>query len=60
MSKSCFLQIVNGRHTVVSFCYSCGCKVSFCQQEDIEQVILVGGATRVPKVQEVLLKAVGK
>ncbi|XP_023197863.1 hypoxia up-regulated protein 1 isoform X2 [Xiphophorus maculatus] len=28
--------------------------------EDIEQVILVGGATRVPKVQEVLLKAVGK
>ncbi|KAJ4929506.1 hypothetical protein JOQ06_018531 [Pogonophryne albipinna] len=32
----------------------------FFQQEDIEQVILVGGATRVPKVQEVLLKAVGK
>ncbi|MEQ2258706.1 Hypoxia up-regulated protein 1, partial [Xenotaenia resolanae] len=28
--------------------------------EDIEQVILVGGATRVPKVQEVLIKAVGK
>uniref|UniRef100_A0A3Q2FCG5 Hypoxia up-regulated protein 1 n=1 Tax=Cyprinodon variegatus TaxID=28743 RepID=A0A3Q2FCG5_CYPVA len=28
--------------------------------EDLEQVILVGGATRVPKVQEVLLKAVGK
>lgn len=28
--------------------------------EEIEQVILVGGATRVPKVQEVLLKAVGK
>uniref|UniRef100_A0A3B3TQ46 Hypoxia up-regulated protein 1 n=1 Tax=Poecilia latipinna TaxID=48699 RepID=A0A3B3TQ46_9TELE len=28
--------------------------------EAIEQVILVGGATRVPKVQEVLLKAVGK
>uniref|UniRef100_A0A3P9DAZ9 Hypoxia up-regulated protein 1 n=1 Tax=Maylandia zebra TaxID=106582 RepID=A0A3P9DAZ9_9CICH len=27
---------------------------------DIEQVILVGGSTRVPKVQEVLLKAVGK
>ncbi|KAJ8399013.1 hypothetical protein AAFF_G00416800 [Aldrovandia affinis] len=27
---------------------------------EIEQVILVGGATRVPKVQEVLLKAVGK
>ncbi|NWI18027.1 HYOU1 protein, partial [Crypturellus soui] len=26
----------------------------------IDQVILVGGATRVPKVQEVLLKAVGK
>lgn len=31
-----------------------------CQQDEIEQVILVGGATRVPKVQEVLLKAVGK
>lgn len=29
-------------------------------QDEIEQVILVGGATRVPKVQEVLLKAVGK
>lgn len=29
-------------------------------QDQIEQVILVGGATRVPKVQEVLLKAVGK
>ncbi|KAM4544727.1 hypoxia up-regulated protein 1 [Odontesthes bonariensis] len=28
--------------------------------EEIEQVILVGGSTRVPKVQEVLLKAVGK
>ncbi|KAJ8347612.1 hypothetical protein SKAU_G00262010 [Synaphobranchus kaupii] len=28
--------------------------------DEIEQVILVGGATRVPKVQEVLLKAVGK
>uniref|UniRef100_A0A3Q2PA10 Hypoxia up-regulated protein 1 n=1 Tax=Fundulus heteroclitus TaxID=8078 RepID=A0A3Q2PA10_FUNHE len=28
--------------------------------EDIEQVILVGGATRVPRVQEVLLKAVEK
>ncbi|XP_075876138.1 hypoxia up-regulated protein 1 [Nelusetta ayraudi] len=27
---------------------------------EIEQVILVGGSTRVPKVQEVLLKAVGK
>ncbi|XP_056140394.1 hypoxia up-regulated protein 1 [Lampris incognitus] len=27
---------------------------------DIEQVILIGGSTRVPKVQEVLLKAVGK
>ncbi|KFV78822.1 Hypoxia up-regulated protein 1, partial [Struthio camelus australis] len=26
----------------------------------IDQVILVGGATRVPKVQEILLKAVGK
>lgn len=29
-------------------------------QNEIEQVILVGGATRVPKVQEVLLKAVEK
>ncbi|XP_050777947.1 hypoxia up-regulated protein 1 isoform X2 [Gopherus flavomarginatus] len=28
--------------------------------DEIDQVILVGGATRVPKVQEVLLKAVGK
>uniref|UniRef100_A0A3Q3VXS3 Hypoxia up-regulated protein 1 n=1 Tax=Mola mola TaxID=94237 RepID=A0A3Q3VXS3_MOLML len=28
--------------------------------EEIEQVILVGGSTRVPRVQEVLLKAVGK
>uniref|UniRef100_A0A1A7WFL1 Hypoxia up-regulated protein 1 n=1 Tax=Iconisemion striatum TaxID=60296 RepID=A0A1A7WFL1_9TELE len=28
--------------------------------EEIEQVILVGGSTRVPKVQEVLLKAVGR
>lgn len=30
------------------------------QQDEIEQVILVGGSTRVPKVQDVLLKAVGK
>ncbi|XP_030010386.1 hypoxia up-regulated protein 1 [Sphaeramia orbicularis] len=30
------------------------------QLDEIEQVILVGGSTRVPKVQEVLLKAVGK
>ncbi|NP_997868.1 hypoxia up-regulated protein 1 precursor [Danio rerio] len=28
--------------------------------DEIEQVILVGGATRVPKVQDVLLKSVGK
>ncbi|XP_053861821.1 hypoxia up-regulated protein 1 isoform X3 [Malaclemys terrapin pileata] len=28
--------------------------------DEIDQVILVGGATRVPKVQEALLKAVGK
>ncbi|XP_054481698.1 hypoxia up-regulated protein 1 [Anoplopoma fimbria] len=28
--------------------------------DEIEQVILVGGSTRVPKVQEVLLQAVGK
>ncbi|NXA56241.1 HYOU1 protein, partial [Nothocercus julius] len=31
-----------------------------CGEGGIDQVILVGGATRVPKVQEVLLKAVGK
>lgn len=31
-----------------------------CVQDEIEQVILVGGSTRVPKVQEVLLKAVRK
>ena len=29
-------------------------------QEEIESVILVGGGTRVPKVQELLLKAVKK
>uniref|UniRef100_G3Q9L0 Hypoxia up-regulated protein 1 n=1 Tax=Gasterosteus aculeatus aculeatus TaxID=481459 RepID=G3Q9L0_GASAC len=34
--------------------------VDFMAQEEIEQVILVGGSTRVPKVQEVLLKAVEK
>ncbi|KAG8569461.1 hypothetical protein GDO81_014422 [Engystomops pustulosus] len=28
--------------------------------DEIEQVIIVGGSTRVPKVQELLLKAVGK
>lgn len=32
----------------------------FVLQDEIEQVILVGGATRVPKVQEVLLKATKK
>ncbi|NXD92966.1 HYOU1 protein, partial [Chaetorhynchus papuensis] len=41
-----------------------GCSVGVlrapCQHDGIDQVILVGGATRVPKVQEVLLKAVGK
>ncbi|KAE8592424.1 hypothetical protein XENTR_v10018755 [Xenopus tropicalis] len=30
------------------------------KMEEIDQVILVGGATRVPKVQELLLKVVGK
>ncbi|XP_040006269.1 hypoxia up-regulated protein 1 isoform X2 [Xiphias gladius] len=30
------------------------------KMDEIEQVILVGGSTRVPKVQEVLLQAVGK
>lgn len=39
--------------------YYC-CESDFCPQDEIEQVILVGGSTRVPKVQEVLLKAVGK
>ncbi|NWR21595.1 HYOU1 protein, partial [Emberiza fucata] len=40
---------------------SVGCWPAQGQQGDgIDQVILVGGATRVPKVQEVLLKAVGK
>lgn len=34
--------------------------IVFRLQNEIEQVILVGGATRVPKVQEVLLKAVEK
>ena len=29
-------------------------------QDEIESVILVGGGTRVPKVQEILLKAVKK
>ncbi|XP_078055237.1 hypoxia up-regulated protein 1 isoform X2 [Mustelus asterias] len=35
-------------------------KVSELKMDEIDHVILVGGATRVPKVQEVLLKAVGK
>ncbi|XP_067826945.1 hypoxia up-regulated protein 1 [Heptranchias perlo] len=35
-------------------------KVAELKMEEIDHVILVGGATRVPKVQEVLLKAVGK
>ncbi|XP_038635125.1 hypoxia up-regulated protein 1 isoform X1 [Scyliorhinus canicula] len=35
-------------------------KVSELKMEEIDHVILVGGATRVPKVQEALLKAVGK
>lgn len=42
----------------LSACYSTS--HSYPLQDEIEQVILVGGATRVPKVQEVLLKAVGK
>ncbi|KAG8141681.1 putative Hypoxia up-regulated protein [Naja naja] len=32
----------------------------FHSQDEVDQVILVGGATRVPKVQEFLLQAVGK
>ncbi|NXB85611.1 HYOU1 protein, partial [Vidua chalybeata] len=39
---------------------SVGVPRASCQHDGIDQVILVGGATRVPKVQEVLLKAVGK
>ncbi|XP_078283022.1 hypoxia up-regulated protein 1 [Rhinoraja longicauda] len=35
-------------------------KIAEMKMEDIDHVILVGGATRVPKVQEALLKAVGK
>ncbi|XP_051895796.1 hypoxia up-regulated protein 1 [Pristis pectinata] len=35
-------------------------KTAELKMEDIDHVILVGGATRVPKVQEALLKAVGK
>ncbi|XP_072885988.1 hypoxia up-regulated protein 1 isoform X1 [Hemitrygon akajei] len=35
-------------------------KTAEMQMEEIDHVILVGGATRVPKVQDVLLKAVGK
>lgn len=34
--------------------------VKLVVQDEIEQVILVGGSTRVPKVQEVLSKAVGR
>lgn len=45
-----------GGHTGLSAASPCLCPL----QDEIEQVILVGGATRVPKVQEVLLKAVGK
>uniref|UniRef100_A0A4W3JDT9 Hypoxia up-regulated protein 1 n=1 Tax=Callorhinchus milii TaxID=7868 RepID=A0A4W3JDT9_CALMI len=35
-------------------------KVAEMHMDEIDQVILVGGATRVPKVQEILLKVVGK
>ncbi|XP_069750773.1 hypoxia up-regulated protein 1 isoform X2 [Narcine bancroftii] len=35
-------------------------KTAELKMEDIDHVILVGGATRVPKVQEALQKAVGK
>ncbi|XP_043533656.1 hypoxia up-regulated protein 1 [Chiloscyllium plagiosum] len=35
-------------------------KAAELKMEDIDYVILVGGATRVPKVQEFLLKAIGK
>lgn len=45
----CFVASLRIFHVVLS-----------CLQNEIEQVILVGGATRVPKVQEVLLKAVEK
>ena len=29
-------------------------------QDEIESVIIIGGGTRVPKIQEILLQAVGK
>lgn len=35
-------------------------RIAEMKMEDIDHVILVGGATRVPKVQEALLAAVGK
>ncbi|NXT54626.1 HYOU1 protein, partial [Pluvianellus socialis] len=51
---------VKGRRAgTLSLC-SVGALRTVTPGDGIDQVILVGGATRVPKVQEVLLKAVGK
>ncbi|NXY77682.1 HYOU1 protein, partial [Glareola pratincola] len=51
---------VKGRRAgTLSLC-SVGAGLPGVVVDGIDQVILVGGATRVPKVQEVLLKAVGK
>ncbi len=36
------------------------CNTFVVKQDEVDQVILVGGSTRVPKVQDVLLTAVGK
>jgi len=30
------------------------------EQEDIEEVILMGGGTRIPKVQQAIMKAIGR
>ena len=34
--------------------------VFFCCQDEIESVLVLGGGFRIPKVQEILLKAVKK
>uniref|UniRef100_A0A8C0GUL3 Hypoxia up-regulated protein 1 n=1 Tax=Chelonoidis abingdonii TaxID=106734 RepID=A0A8C0GUL3_CHEAB len=53
------LKEANRLKTILSANADHAAQVCPCADE-IDQVILVGGATRVPKVQEVLLKAVGK
>ncbi|NWY49839.1 HYOU1 protein, partial [Chionis minor] len=52
-------QVKGRRAGTLSLC-SVGALRTVTPGDGIDQVILVGGATRVPKVQEVLLKAVGK